>query len=190
MNRQRNLALLTIVILVAVVSYMFGARQHSSAQGAKTTAGQAQNQSAALPLAGHLAPNFTLTDLQGRAITLSSLRGRPVFINFFASWCPPCKLETPDLVKMYHKYGKTVQFIGLNMTPGDTLAGVQNYVRVFGVPYPVLLDSNGTVESAYGVIDIPTSFFINSQGVIVSRVVGLMSQSEMQAKIAGLLRSR
>ncbi len=188
MKRQRNLSILAILVLVALVGYIFAVRPQSSAQDAVTAAGQAPPPSVA-PIAGHVAPDFTLTDLQGRSVTLSSLRGRPVFINFFASWCPPCKTETPDLVSLYQRYGKHVRFIGVDMTPGDTLAGVHYYVKAFGVPYPVLLDRTGAVETAYGVIDIPTSFFINSSGVIMSRIVGLMSPAMMHARFAKLLSS-
>ncbi|MHB1626941.1 MAG: TlpA family protein disulfide reductase [Bacilli bacterium] len=188
MKRQRNLSILAILVLVALVGYIFAVRPQSNAQGAVTAAGQGPPQSVA-PIAGHVAPDFTLTDLQGRSVTLSSLRGRPVFINFFASWCPPCKAETPDLVSLYQRYGKHVRFIGVDMTPGDTLAGVHYYVQAFSVPYPVLLDRTGAVETTYGVIDIPTSFFITSSGVIMSRIVGLMSPAVMRAQFAKLLSS-
>ncbi len=190
MKRQQTLAGLVVLVLIAVIGYLFAEKQQSSAQSAMPAVSrQATGQAAALPLAGHMAPNFTLTDLQGRTVSLLSLRGRPVVINFFASWCPPCKMETPDLVNMYQQYGEKVQFLAVNMAPDDTLSGVQEYVRAFGVPYPVLLDSSGAVEATYGVIDIPTSFFIDSKGVIMSRVVGFMPPVMMRAKVAQLLGS-
>ena len=189
MKRQQTLAGLVVLVLIAVIGYLFAEKQQSSAQSAIPVASRATGQSAALPLAGHMAPNFTLTDLQGRTVSLLSLRGRPVVINFFASWCPPCKMETPDLVNMYQQYGEKVQFLAVNMAPDDTLSRVQEYVRAFGVPYPVLLDSSGAVEATYGVIDIPTSFFIDSKGVIMSRVVGFMPPVMMRAKVAQLLGS-
>ncbi|PWI56945.1 TlpA disulfide reductase family protein [Sulfoacidibacillus thermotolerans] len=139
-----------------------------------------------LPQQGYLAPDFTLTDMQGKTVTLSQLKGHPVYINFFASWCPPCKLETPDLETMYKKYGNRIDFLAVNMTPSDSLAGVKSYIQTFGVTYPVFLDSSGTVESTYNVMDIPTSFFINPQGVIIARITGMMTPSFMQSEFSKL----
>ncbi len=140
-----------------------------------------------LPQKGYLAPNFTLTDMQGKTVTLSQLKGHLVYINFFASWCPPCKMETPDIEQMYQKYGNKVDFIAINMTPSDSLSGLKAYINSYGVTYPVFLDSQGSVESTYNVMDIPTSFFINQQGVIIDRVTGMMTPTGMQSEFSKLL---
>lgn len=170
MKRKTGAALVIVVAALALVGFMNATRQPP-----------------ALPQKGYRAPDFTLTDLQGKTVSLRSLKGQLVYINFFASWCPPCKMETPDLENMYKKYGNKIDFLAVNMTPSDSLPAVKAYVSTYGVTYPVLLDTQGNVESTYAVMDIPTSFFINRQGIIINRVTGMMSPEVMQSDFAQLL---
>ena len=141
------------------------------------------------PQVGYTAPAFTLADLQGRAVSLRALRGRLVFLNFWASWCPPCRAETPDLERMYRLDRGKIDFYGVNLTADDSLPAARRFVKQFGVTYPVLLDKTGRVEKEYNILGIPASFFINRRGVIVSRIVGGMSRAAMRAQFAALLRS-
>lgn len=141
-----------------------------------------------IPEEGYLAPGFTLETVQGQSLNITQLKGKPLMINFFASWCPPCQAEAPDLVKMDALYHSQVTFIGVDMTESDSRSAVIAFMKKVGIHYPVLLDSVGKVAKEYDVISIPTSFFINSKGVIVDRVEGALSQRTLQAELSQLVK--
>ena len=140
------------------------------------------------PEPGYVAPNFTLTDFQGKQLSLNDFRGKLVFVNFWASWCPPCKAETPDLVKMYHRYGSRISFLGVNLTGSDNALNARAFIKQMGITYPVLMDTTLSVSQQYRVLGIPTSLFINRQGVIVARVTGAMSPTLMRHDFQRLLK--
>lgn len=124
-----------------------------------------------LPQAGYLAPNVVLTSTAGQTVNLYSLlaKGKPVFINFFATWCPPCRAEMPDLVKGAKQFGRDVTFLGINPTPSEASpSNVSAFIKKYGVPYPVLLDTTGAVTQGWFVSGIPTSFLIAPNGVILA----------------------
>jgi len=132
----------------------------------------AQNISVA-PMKGYRVPPFSLPSFQGsKPISLADYQGKPVFINFWASWCPPCQAENPDMVKAYAKYGDKVQFIGVNLTSQDTLPDVTAFLEKYDIKYPIALDTKGTVAPQYQILGIPTSIFVNRQGIIVGRYEG------------------
>lgn len=126
-----------------------------------------------LPKIGNLVPLFTLPHYPDRKmISISDYKGKPMFINFWASWCDPCKQETPDLVKAYAKYGNEVEFIGVNLTSSDSVADVTKFVHQYGMKYTVLLDTAGQVSKQYGIVGIPTSVFVNGEGKITAIYMG------------------
>ncbi|MCY0902214.1 MAG: TlpA disulfide reductase family protein [Firmicutes bacterium] len=135
---------------------------------------------------GEMAPDFRLASLTGAQLTLRSLRGRLVYLNFFASWCPPCQEETPDLVKMYARYGKRVVFVAVDLTGGDSVLDVEAFAARYRIPYPVLLDLDSKVAKRYQVVGIPTSLFINQKGVIENRVLGGMTPATMETDFSQL----
>ncbi len=120
---------------------------------------------------GQIAPDFTLQRLDGKgSVRLWSLRGKPVWLNFFASWCPPCNAEAYDLAQTAKK-NPGLALIGVDLTASESsLAKVDDFVQQYGIAYPVLLDQNNSVANRYGVQAIPTSFFIDRQGVIRAEV--------------------
>ena len=125
------------------------------------------------PMAGYRVPPFSLPRfLDSKPISLADYQGKPFFINFWASWCPPCQAESQDLVKAYAKYGDRVQFIGVNLTSQDSLPDVTAFIEKYGIKYAIALDTKGTVAQQYQTLAIPTSIFVNRQGVIVERYVG------------------
>jgi len=126
---------------------------------------------------GKAAPDFTLQTLDGKNVTLSSLRGKGVLLNFWATWCGPCKIEMPWFVELQKEYGpQGLQIVGVAMddsSPQD----IQTFVKEMGVNYPVLLGKE-SVGQAYGGVDVlPTTFFIGRDGKIVAREFGLQSRS-------------
>ena len=120
---------------------------------------------------GQIAPDFSLQRLDGKgSLSLWSLRGHPVWLNFFASWCPPCQAEAHDLA-MTAKQSPGLDVVGIDLTGSETLlANVDSFVQQYGILYPVLLDQNNSVANRYGVQAIPTSIFIDRQGVIRAEV--------------------
>lgn len=139
--------------------------------------------------AGQLAPDFTLHNLAGEPVKLSDLRGRPVLINFWASWCGPCRLEMPDLVQAYEAHkAKGFVILAVNPTFQDTLPDVKAFVREFNMTFPVLLDETGAVTSQlYRLRGLPTSVFVNRAGRITRIRLGAMTGKQMNAFVAEIL---
>src|ERR1700751_1230777 len=127
--------------------------------------------------AGKPAPDFTLQTLDGKNVTLSSLRGKAVLLNFWATWCGPCKVEMPWFVELQKEYGSQgLQIVGVAMDDSSA-QDIQAFVKEMGVNYPILIGKEA-VGQAYGGVDVlPTTFFIDRSGAIVAREFGLQSRS-------------
>jgi peroxiredoxin len=119
------------------------------------------------------APEFTFTSLQGSAMRLSELRGKVVIVEFWATWCPPCKEAIPELNKVSEKFrDRSVQLLGISVDKGgDAPSRVSAFVKEHAVVYPVMVD-NGSVNVAYGVSGIPVMFIIDKEGKVVKRHMG------------------
>lgn len=134
---------------------------------------KAASNNSVVPLVGYRVPPYSLARFPNKqSISLADYQGKPLFINFWASWCPPCQQESPDLVKAYAKYGNKVQFIGVNLTQQDSLSNVSAFLTKYGIKYPIGLDVQEKVAQEYQVTGIPASFFVNSRGIIVAHYVG------------------
>ncbi len=132
------------------------------------------------------AGDFTLPLFNGGEITLSSLKGKPVVINFWASWCPPCRDEAPILEKVWRSYReKGVTFIGVDIQ--DKAEDALAYIEEFDITYPNGQDTDGRITIDYGVGGIPVTFFVDRDGLIVSRWVGAINEALLVARIEELL---
>ncbi len=140
------------------------------------------------PQPGAFAPDFSLTTLDAQTTSLGDLRGQAVLINFWATWCPPCRAELPALQAAYERYGDRVAFLGVDVKEsGDSVA---NYVSQFGLTFPILLDSDGTVsDRLYQVRGIPTTFFLSPDGVVSARHVGPLTEADIDRYLAPLLEA-
>lgn len=129
------------------------------------------------PVVGSPVPDFELSRLDGAPQKLSSLKGTPVMINFWATWCPPCKQEMPLLEKTGKKYaGKMVIFgVDYEEEPG----AVRPFIQGMGITYPVLLDRTGNVADRYFVKDFPYTFFVDRAGVLRAQHLGLLSEDQL-----------
>ncbi len=136
------------------------------------------------------APDFEVMDKDGNAVKLSDFRGKPVVLNFWATWCPPCKAELPDFDEASATYGNEVTFLMVNLTDGsrDTVSVVKEFVSDNGYTFPVYFDTQYSAANAYRVSSIPTTYFINAEGEIVSYKVGMVSASELESGIQSLLK--
>lgn len=142
------------------------------------------------PLKGKPAPAFTLVNLDGKKVSLSDYKGRPVIVNFWATWCAPCKLEMPwfeEFRQKYHGQGFEILGIAEDDAPKDE---IEKTAKRINVDYPILL-TDGKVAPAYGgVEELPTSFYVNRQGVVEVETVGLASKDEVEANIKKLVASQ
>ena len=145
---------------------------------AEVAAGSTPSTPAPAPVVGAPAPDFTVQDLAGNTVTLSALKGQVVVINFWATWCGPCRLEMPALQAKYDDHkddGLTV----LAVNWGDTNEAAGVFVDELGLTFPVLMDPGDTVNNLYRVRGYPTTYFINRDGMIDQQHVGILSDSQL-----------
>jgi cytochrome c biogenesis protein CcmG/thiol:disulfide interchange protein DsbE len=147
------------------------------------------------PLNGKPAPAFALQDLNGKKVSLADYKGKAVMLNFWATWCGPCRIETPWIVELRQKYAaQGFEVLGID-TEGDDLkkddkagwakaaAAANKFATEEKIPYPVLLDGDSISRDYGGLDDLPTSFFVDRKGVVVAAQVGLTSEQEIESKI-------
>lgn len=132
------------------------------------------------------APDFKLPLFDDSEIQLSQLVGQPVVLNFWASWCPPCREEALHLERIWRQYkNEGVWIVGINIQ--DTPEDGKNHIREFDVTYPNGLDFDGSITVQYGVIGLPTTFFVNRQGIVERRWVGPISEEQLRSWIAEMV---
>ena len=131
------------------------------------------------------APDFTVYDAKGKEVHLSDYAGKPVVLNFWASWCPPCKAEMPGFNKVYASVKDDVVFMMVDLVDGqrETQAKGQQYVKDQGFTFPIYFDTKGDAASKYNVMSIPTSYFISADGKIVTLQIGAMEEEDLLAAI-------
>ncbi len=129
------------------------------------------------PAVGHPAPDFSLTTLSGEPFTLSGLRGTPVVLNFWATWCPPCRAELPELQGANERLAGQVAIIGVNQA--EAPADVSRFVAGLGLTFPVPLDVDAATSRLYAVRSLPTTFFIDRQGIIRHIQIGPVTEATL-----------
>jgi len=169
---------ITILVLLAGAVWIWFSR---------TTPGETISQVPA-PRPGFLAPDFSLQTADGETIRLSELRGRPVLINVWASWCIPCRSEMPALERVYQQYRDLgFEILGINSTVQDDPIKAVTFAKQQGLTFPILLDNEGEVTKTYQVRALPTSFFVDANGIIQEVVVGgPMSEALLRIRVAEL----
>ncbi len=137
---------------------------------------------------GNLAPDFELKTLDGKNIKLSDLRGKRVVVNLWATWCPPCRAEMPDMQEFYETYkNKGIVVLGVNLTTKERQPeSIAKFIEQFGLTFPILLDEQGHVADLYQSVAIPTSYIIDSKGIIHRKVVGPMNKEMMEDMLLSL----
>lgn len=130
---------------------------------------------------GNIAPDFELTTLEGEPARLSDYRGQRVFINFWATWCPPCRAEMPDMQKLYEQTDMDIEILAVNLQESEEV--VSEFVEDFGLTFPILMDVNSDVADTYQVRAYPTSYMIDSSGRIQFIAIGAMNHDLMVQEI-------
>ena len=139
-----------------------------------------------------LAPDFTVYDLDGNEVHLSDFVGKPVVLNFWASWCGPCKMEMPDFNEKYLEIGEEVQFLIINMTDGsrETVETASAFIAEQGYSLPVFYDTDQDAASTYGVYSIPTTYFIDAEGSAIAQATGAIDAETLQRGIDMIISDR
>ncbi len=129
--------------------------------------------------------DFMAYDTEGNEIRLSDYFGKPIVLNFWASWCGPCKMEMPDFQKKYEALGEDVQFLMVNATTSyrETEAQAKEYIQTSGYTFPVLYDRTGEALATYGVNAFPTTYFLNAQGQAVAYAISALDEATLQKGI-------
>ena len=171
--------LLLAAILLTTAGCLGGSKNFA------TGAAEAGLGSSTSGLVGNPAPDFSLKSLDGSSVRLSELRGKPVIVNFWATWCPSCKEEMPVLQAAYEKYrDQGYEFLGVDLNEdGGT---VQDFVQKGGYNWVFLLDTSGEVSTTYRVSGIPTTYFIDREGVIQEMFIGPVSKGILETKLDGI----
>jgi cytochrome c biogenesis protein CcmG/thiol:disulfide interchange protein DsbE len=138
------------------------------------------------PLAGKAAPEIALETLDGDPVTLSELRGRPVLINFWATWCPPCREEFPLMVAAYEEHADDGLEI-LGVMHQDSVDGARAFAEDMGAEWPILIDPDDVAWEAYTGVGLPTSFFIDAEGVVQAFSLGGFTEDGLAAQLETIL---
>lgn len=151
--------------------------------------GNATQEEVFAPQEGFLAPIFTLQTFNGDEFTLSDYRGSPVVINFWTSWCPPCKSEMPTIQKIYDEFSdQGLVVLAVNSTHQDNLGDAITFAQIQKLSFPILLDKDGSASRTYDVRSLPTTFFISRNGRIKEVIVGgPMSEALLRIRVEELL---
>ena len=127
------------------------------------------------PTVGLPAPNFTLVDMDGQPFQLSAFQGKPVVVNFWATWCPPCRAEMPLLEKYAQKYSKDLVLVGVNQL--ESHETVHSFIAEFGIHFPIVLDENGVAARLYYTQSYPVTFFISAEGILKAQHRGELNEN-------------
>jgi peroxiredoxin len=172
---KRDPVVVIVVAMVVSLMLVYGIHKARQGQGLPSEAGPT--------LQGKLAPDFTLKSLEGKTVRLSDFRGKAVLLNFWATWCEPCKIEMPWFVEMQKQYGdQGLQILGVAMddaSPKD----ISQFAKEMGVNYPIVIGQDSVGDAYGGVQFLPATFYIGRDGKVVNKVFGLKGRGEIQDSI-------
>ena len=152
----------------------------------RTSFSATESKTAAVP-----APAWKLQDVNGKTISASDFQGKVVVLDFWATWCPPCRAEIPGFIELQKEFSKEgVAVIGVSVDNSDEVTAVRKFAERFGINYPVALADQKTVRDFSGVDSIPTTFIIDRSGRIVSRHVGFTEKADLEKEIKPLLHGK
>lgn len=184
---KKNIIIWSIALLLVITAFFV-----TTNYGKASSSNQLVSANAALVntttdgLVNKKAIDFTLKDINGKDVSLSDFKGKNVYLNFFTTWCPPCRAEMPDIEKMYQKY-RDKDFVVLAVNLGEDKDTVKKFFENNNLNFNVVLDQDQTVAQKYNITAIPVSVFIDKQGTVVAKKVGAMTENEMESYIKMLI---
>jgi thiol-disulfide isomerase/thioredoxin len=173
--KRNPLVLVVVALMVALMLYVgFHMARRSAPRIAKST----------------VAPDFSLESLDGKSLRLSDLRGKAVLLNFWATWCGPCKIEMPWFVELQNQYGaQGLQIVGVAMDDASK-EDIARFAKDMGVNYPILIGKESIGDQYGGIPALPESFFIGRDGKIVDKIIGLKGKGEIEDAIKSALKTQ
>ncbi|MFJ7732286.1 peroxiredoxin family protein [Lysinibacillus sp. NPDC097231] len=194
--KKKNIGLLIVVLLVAAMVGTYVKQQIDKDREIETASLGEEMDDREIGLKnGNTPPDFTLTSLDGKNVTLSDLRGKKVVLNFWATWCPPCKAEMPHMQNYYEQYAKkdNVEIVAVNLTSAERdvtadakIDTVMTFRDSFEITFPIVLDPENTAGSDYQILTIPTTYFIDSKGYIQRAIRGPMDAEMLKSYVDAL----
>lgn len=173
-----------LILIIGLIVLIGGASILYSSLSEDESADNAQGSEAKIPV-----PDFTVFDVDGKEVHLSDFKGKPVVLNFWASWCGPCKSEMPDFDEKAKELEDKVQFLMVNVTDGsqETVESASQFIKDQGYTFPVFYDTEMNASSAYGATSLPMTFFIDAEGFGIARAVGAINSAALQQGIDMIL---
>lgn len=186
LKRLKKKVFLAAAVLLASAILLMALKKPDDPDKNKTAGERQETAVKAQPLSGgaeakevEKALDFALTNLSGQTVKLSDFKGKTVILNFWASWCPPCKAEMPDMQRFYEK-NPDVAVLAVNLTNTETNENAPlDFVKKNGLAFQILFDMDGSVGTLYKTVTIPTTYFIDAEGTIIRKIIGPMDEKTM-----------
>lgn len=193
MKRNVIIIVIFIVAIAGVLVYNLAGNDKGEreAGGGSSVSVDSGSPAKEAPTVGSLAPSLKLSSLDESTtyeVDPKAPRDKVLVINFWASWCGPCDVEAPDLVKLYEEYKGKIELYGVNATKYDTVRGAKDFVKEKAISFPVLMDKDGKVGDEYKVFSYPISFIVDRQGVVRQRIEGAKSLKEWRTMIDAAMK--
>lgn len=190
MKKKITLAggILALILLLSGASILYNRMSEANlpVENTKPAETQASQEDETEPM---MAPDFIVLDREGAEVSLSDFIGKPVILNFWASWCGPCKSEMPEFEAAYQKYREEIQFMMVNLTDGsrETVETAAEYIAGEGYTFPVFFDTESDAAISYGATSIPVTYFVDAEGHLVAYGSGALSGEILQSGMEMIL---
>lgn len=182
---KKGLILTVIIAMFGWAIYSFVAKDDGNAMDS------AQEDIGVIGLEkGNFAPDFELETIEGEQVKLSDLRGEPVFLNFWATWCPPCRAEMPDMQKIHEDYDDVTILAVNEVDTESSPRNVESFIEEFGITFPIPSDKGLSVGTRYRAMSLPTTYLINPDGTIHNVAVGPLTYEAMVQEIKAMQKNK